>query len=72
MPIQNDRCEHCGASLTSNRNSIWETAAAVVGGSLLLAVLMLAGYGTYQWIDRQEQRFLDYPVWHEPLDSWSL
>lgn len=47
-------------------------ATAVVCGSVLLAVLMLAGYGTYQWIERQEHRLLDYPVWHEPLNDWSL
>jgi hypothetical protein len=47
-------------------------ASEVVCGSLLLAVLTLAGYAAYQWIERQDQRFLDYPVWHEPLDSWRL
>jgi hypothetical protein len=47
-------------------------AANAVCGGLLLAVLLLAGYDTYQLIERQERRFIDHPVWHEPLDSWSL
>ena len=25
-----------------------------------------------QWIDRQEDRFLDHMYWREPLDSWRL
>lgn len=72
MPIRNDRCDLCGASLSSNQTSIWEKIAAVLCGSVLLAVLMLTGYDTYQWIEHQEHRLLDYPVWHEPLDDWSL
>jgi hypothetical protein len=39
----------------------------VICSVALLAVLMIAGYGTYRWIERQEHRFLDYPVWREPL-----
>lgn len=72
MPTRSNRCDLCGASLTSNQISIWEKLAAIVCGSVLLAVLTVAGYGTYQWLERQEHRVLDYPVWHEPLDYWSI
>jgi hypothetical protein len=72
MSIRSDRCEYCGACLRSNRIAIWERVSEVVCGSLLLAVLTLSGYVAYQLIERQEQRFLDSPVWHEPLDSWRL
>ena len=66
MPIRNDRCDRWGASLASNRTFIREKAAPVVFGSVLLAVLMLAGYGTYQWLERQEHRLFNYPFWHDP------
>jgi hypothetical protein len=72
MPIRNDRCSCCGSNLTSNRTSIWEKTAAVVCGSMLVAVLMLAGYGTYRWIERREHRLFDYPVWHEPFTYLGL
>ena len=72
MPNRNDRCEYCGVRLRPNQASIWVVAAAVVCGNLLLGVLMLAGYDTYQWMERQDHKFLDYPVWHEPLDDWNL
>jgi len=41
----------------------------VVCGSLLLAVLVLAGFVAYRWIDRGD--FFENPTWHEPLDDWS-
>jgi hypothetical protein len=44
MPIRSDRCEGCGASLQSPRTSIREMASEVACGSLLLAVLIVAGY----------------------------
>jgi len=72
MPIRNDRCARCCANLSSNQTSIWEQIAAVVCGSVLLVVLMLAGFGTYQWIERQENRLFDSPVWHEPFTYLSL
>jgi hypothetical protein len=72
MPVRSDRFDNCGAKLTSNQISIWEKASAVFCGSLFQAVRILAGYSASQWIERQEQRFLDYPVWHDSLDSWSL
>jgi hypothetical protein len=70
MPIPSNLCESCGVCLQSNRTSIAEIVSGLVCGSLLLAVLTLAGYAASQWLDRQEQRFLDYPIWNEPLDSW--
>jgi hypothetical protein len=72
MPILSDRGDCYGTRLASNRFSIWEMAANVLCGVLLLAVLLLAGYDTCQLFERQERRFIDYPVWHEPLNSWSL
>jgi hypothetical protein len=72
VPTRSNRCELCGARLTSNQISIWEKVAAIVCGSVLLAVLMVAGYGTYQWLVHQEHRLLDDPVWHEPFTYLSL
>jgi hypothetical protein len=68
-PIRSDRCERCGAWLSWTRISIRETAENVVCGSLLLAVLVLAGFVAYRWIDRGA--FFENPIWHEPLDDWS-
>jgi len=30
------------------------------------------GWMPKQWIERQEDRFLNHMYWHEPLNSWSL
>ena len=68
-PIRSDRCEHCGAWLNWPRISIRETAANIVCGSLLLAVLTLAGYAASQWIEREGAMFKT--VCHEPLEDWS-
>jgi hypothetical protein len=62
MPIRSDRCDRCGASLISNQISVSEMAANAVYGGLLLLVLLLAGYDTYQLIEHQERRVIDYPV----------
>ena len=67
--LRSDRCEHCGAWLSWTRISIGETAANVVCGSILLAVLTFAGYAAIQWVER-EGCFLQ-TVWHEPLEYWS-
>lgn len=72
MLFQNDRCGHRAAGLTSNRTSSREIAVAVVCGGLLLAVLMLAGYVAIEWMERHGFKVFEDPVWHEPLDSWSL
>jgi hypothetical protein len=72
MPIRSDRSEYRGACQPSNRTSVSEMASAVVCGSLFLAVLILAGYAVYQCMERQGQKLLDGPVWHELLDIWSL
>ena len=71
-PVWDDRCEHCGARLSSVRVPIRETVAEVICGSLLLTVLTLAGYFAYQWMEREGHRIFVYPVWHEPRDDWSL
>jgi len=68
-PIRSDRCEHCGAWLNWPQISIRETAANVVCGSLLLAVLTLAGYAASRWIEREGS--ILQTVWHEPLEDWS-
>ncbi len=70
--LQTDRCEFCGASLRSVRLSIGEVAANAVCGILLLAVLTLAGYIADKWLERNGHDLFEQPVWHEPLDSWSL
>jgi len=68
----NEVCPHCGAQLTSSRLSLREMALAAVCGVLLLSILLPAGWMAKQWIDRQEDRFLDHMYWREPLDSWRL
>ena len=68
-PIRSDRCEHCGTILTADPISMWEIVANTICGSLLLAVLVLAGFVAYRWIDRGD--FFENPTWHEPLDDWS-
>jgi hypothetical protein len=47
-------------------------AVAVLCGGVLIVVLTVAGFGAFQWIENQEHRFLDYPVWHEPYYYLSL
>jgi putative effector of murein hydrolase LrgA (UPF0299 family) len=45
---------------------------AAVCGSLLLLILVPAGWMAEQWIESQGHRILDRMTWREPLDSWSL
>ena len=71
-PIRNDRCEKCGASLRSNPASASEMVAALVCGGVLMVVLTVVGIGVFEWMERQEHQFLDYPVWHEPFNYLSL
>jgi hypothetical protein len=71
MPIQSDHCANCGARLTAHRTSLREIVAAAVCSSFLLAVLTLAGFIGYRWIELQQQRIFIYPFWHEPLESWT-
>ena len=71
-PLRSDRCEFCGASFRSVRLSVGEMAANAVCGILLLTVLTLAGYIADKWLERNGHDLFDPPVWHEPLDSWSL
>jgi hypothetical protein len=44
----------------------------VVCWSLLLLILVPAGWMAEQWIENQGHRILDRMTWREPLDSWSL
>jgi hypothetical protein len=46
-----------------------KSAANTICGSLLLAVLVLAGFVAYRWIDRGA--LFENPIWHEPLEDWS-
>ena len=71
-PPRSDRCEFCGASLRSARLSIGEMIANTLCGILLLTVLTLAGYIADNWLERNGNELFEQPVWHEPLDSWSL
>jgi hypothetical protein len=41
-------------------------------GILLLTVLSLVGYIADKWLERNGREIFEQPVWHEPLDSWSL
>jgi len=70
--LRSDRCESCGASLRSSRLSVGEMAANAVCGILLLTVLTLIGYIADRCLERSGHKLFDQPVWHEPLDSWSL
>ena len=68
-PIRSDRCEHCGTILTEDPISMWEIVANTICGSVLLSVLVLAGFVAYRWIDRGA--FIENPIWHVPLEDWS-
>jgi hypothetical protein len=48
---------------------MWEIVANTICGSVLLAVLVLAGFVAYRWIDRGA--FIENPIWHVPLEDWS-
>jgi hypothetical protein len=69
---RNEVCPHCGAPFTPSRLSFRETILTAVCGSLLLLILVPAGWVAEQWIENQGHRILDRMTWHEPLDSWSL
>ena len=68
----NEVCPHCGAQFTPSRPSFREMILAAVCGSLLLLILVPAGWLAEQWIENQGHRILDRMTWHVPLDSWSL
>ena len=68
----NEICPRCGAQFTSSRLALREMALSAVCGVLLLSILLPAGWMAKQWIDRQQDRFLDHMYWREPLDSWRL
>ena len=68
----NEVCPHCGAQFTPSRLLLREMILAAVCGSLLLLILVQAGWVAEQWIENQGHRILDRMTWREPLDSWSL
>jgi hypothetical protein len=68
----NEVCPHCGAQFTPSRLSLREMVLAAICGSLLLLILVPAGWMAEQWIENQGHRVLDRMTWHEPLDNWSL
>jgi hypothetical protein len=68
----NEVCPHCGAQFTPSRLSLREMILAAICGSLLLSMLVPAGWMAEQWIENQGHRILDRMTWHEPLDNWSL
>jgi len=70
--LRTDRCELCGTSPRPVRLSIGEMAANAACGILLLTVLTLFGYFADKWLERNGHDVFDPPIWHEPLDSWSL
>jgi uncharacterized paraquat-inducible protein A len=65
-------CPRCGAQFTQSRRSVREMVLAAICGSLLLLILVPAGWMAEQWIENQGHRILDRMTWHEPLDNWSL
>jgi hypothetical protein len=65
-------CPRCGAQFTPSRLSLREMGLAASCGSLLLLILVPAGWMAEQWIENQGHRILDHMTWHEPLDNWSL
>ena len=68
----NEVCPHCGAQFTPSPRSLREMVLAAICGSLLLLILVPAGWMAEQWIEDQGHRILDRMTWHEPLDNWSL
>ena len=71
-PRRTDCCESCRASLRPVRLSIGDMAVNAACCILLLTVLTLAGYIADKLLERNGLDLFDQPVWHEPLDSWSL
>ena len=68
----NEVCPQCGAQFTQSRRSVREMVLAAICGSLLLLILVPAGWMAENWIENQGHRILDRMTWHEPLDNWSL
>src|ERR1700677_3386495 len=68
----NEVCPHCGAQFTPSQRSLREMVLAAICGSMLLLILVPAGWMAEQWIENQGHRILDRMTWHEPLDNWSL
>ena len=68
----NEVCPRCGAQFISSGLSLLEMGLAAICGVLLLSILLPAGWMAKQWIERQEDRFMDHMYWHEPLDPWRL
>jgi RNA polymerase sigma factor (TIGR02999 family) len=52
------------------KNCTLEDVHAVMKGQL--SILLPAGWMAKQWIEWQEDRFMDPMYWHEPFDSWRL
>jgi hypothetical protein len=71
-PLRSDRCECCSARLRTVRLSKGQMIANTLCGTLPLMVLTLAGYTADKWLERNGNGFFEEPIWHEPLDSWSL
>ena len=55
----NEVCPHCGAQFTPSRLSFREVILAAVCLSLLLLIVVPAGWMAEQWIENQGRRILD-------------
>ena len=72
LPLPNERCGQCGASLPTARPSFCEIAIVAAFCILIATALMVAAYTAYWAIEQDPHGLFGNPVWHEPLNSWSL
>jgi hypothetical protein len=72
QPPGNDRCYDSSIGLLPQRPAFGEIATAAVFCILLAAALAFLGYAAFQVIECDSHGLFGDPVWHEPLDSWSL
>ena len=72
QPPGNDRCYDGSNGPPPQRLAFGEIAIAAAFCILLATALAFAAYVAFQVIERDAHGLFRDPVWHEPLDSWSL
>jgi hypothetical protein len=51
--------------------SVCEILVNVICGTILLTLLAVVAYGTYQWIEIHIRDCPEHLFWHEPLEDWN-
>ena len=72
QPAANDRCYDRSIGRTRRRLAFGEIVTAAAFCILLATALAFAAYVAFRVIERDSHGLFCDPVWHEPLDSWSL